>query len=80
MAYAPKYKTVQILDPQCGICNDGMLSRGFVKEKTCPICRPYQWPKDAFGRRLPKGDCSSCEQIDKQHPEGSACDFSCVGV
>jgi len=41
---------------------------------------PYKWPTDEHGRRLPRGDCSACRTIDKRHPEGTACDYSCVGV
>ena len=41
---------------------------------------PYVWPTDKRGRRLPKGECSACRQIDSRHPEGSACDFGCVGI
>ncbi len=40
---------------------------------------PYVWPT-VNGVRLPQGDCSACRQIDKRHPEGTACDYSCVGV
>lgn len=80
MSYKPKYKSVRVLDPQCGVCMDSMLAAGLTKGQTCPICSPYRWPTDASGQRLPKGDCSSCKQIDKRHPEGAACDFSCVGM
>ena len=44
------------------------------------LSKPYIWPTDKKGRRLPQGDCSACRQIDKQHPEGTACDYSCVGI
>lgn len=41
---------------------------------------PYVWPTDENGRPLPQGDCSDCRQIDKRHPHGTACDYSCLGV
>lgn len=41
---------------------------------------PYVWPTNEHGQRLPRGDCSSCRQTDKQAPEGRACDYGCVGV
>lgn len=41
--------------------------------------RPYVWPI-VGGQRARQGDCSLCRQIDGRHPEGRACDYSCVGV
>lgn len=44
------------------------------------MSRPYRWPVNRLGQRLPQGECSFCKQIDNQHPEGRACDYSCVGI
>lgn len=41
--------------------------------------RPYVWPIVA-GRKAPQGTCSLCQTKDKRHPDGMACDYSCVGV
>lgn len=41
--------------------------------------RPYVWPI-VGGVKAPQGECSSCRLKDKRHPDGRACDFSCVGV
>lgn len=43
------------------------------------LSRPYVWPV-VGGQRARQGDCSSCRQVDKRHPEGRACDYSCVGI
>jgi hypothetical protein len=41
---------------------------------------PYKWPHYSDGTPVPQGSCSACRKIDARHPNGTACDYSCVGI
>jgi len=73
--------TIQVRAAEKAVCDalPGLL--GITRaELDRRMNAPYVWPTNEKGQRLPRGDCSACRTIDKRHPEGTACDYSCVGV